>query len=1119
MNERRAAWRQSMTALAQATADEGPGPLEGLNPDALAQGARTALQFGFVDDLDWLAPAPAGSALYELASALPIGPEQREIGRRVLARIVGADAETFVTIARRMALGTGKGLASQGMRARVALVTELPISLGVNDGPLALAIASRRDLAREWIAVPSTGSLSSRRLAARLLERAAYEAARRAAHGDDYSLRIFRSDAVSQAWDRLLADRESLVWRHVAVARGLLAPWVPGIAAAIEKALAPNLSPTEWRRAAASVAANVAVAPAPAIAVARKALAQGLLDRDPGAGSAFLWGAPRAAESEEEAARELLDLVFEKAKPDIGEAVLDLRAELGKSPIADRMAKRALDLLSQRAKHGNDDGAEALAQEVARDLGGEARNDEPVRDHITRALEAFVRHGAKDAHGLARQALAAAQGSVNALEAIGVDEESAEGSSGSIARRMSLAVLRDIDISLLERDALGQLLALGGGMEQARTAEEALDGIRDRLADWILTREEKPVPFKGGTELPHVTLPLRRLRALLHVADSDVGDADQDAKRAARLRSRELRITRALLNRFEVGPASPLRRTIVAGLARALDAVVRVGVCDAVDVLLVVVRVIVDPKEIDTLGEASMDPDVVKALQSYARFAASMAGEVDVEKARAAFDAMAADVDADSSGHAQALRAVLVRLGSALGTLSSAASLRALAGASGEPEAVAALENALSSLAQLAIGARGRLDPERARGVATQGAARPLTVAVSRALSSASAKAEGKPTPVTGLSKKLDGTSAALPRRGQQLDEHGVAASLDAMLAGVPKAIAKLVTTVVWRLAELPVEGTEPVDTASRAVPESLPPWLPTRRTLGGFYVARALSSGALGSVFVATRVEDKGEPNPEKFALKVPEYSASAARALSEAEFLKMFREEAGALIALPHHPNLARFVTFDAGSKPKPILVMELVEGITLERLLQSRGLDATRALVLLDDVLKGLEAMHSIGVGHLDLKPSNVVMRKGEQAVLVDFGLAGRHIRPGCATAPYGAPEVWGALESKAPWLPSKADIYAFGCVAYETMTGKTLFDGESEMALVTKHIAHDGMPPGVKALVDRKGAPGLAEFLYRTLRRHPNDRPSATEVRKELARITPALARVKWPIEAA
>jgi hypothetical protein len=161
--ERRASWRQSMAELARVTAEEGPGPLEGLHPEALQAGVRAALQIGLVDDLDWLAPPAAGSALYELASALPLGPEQREIGRRVLARLFAADAATFVAIARRMARGAGKGLASSGMRARVALVTELPIGLGVADAPLALALASRRDLAREWIAQPSTGSLPSRR--------------------------------------------------------------------------------------------------------------------------------------------------------------------------------------------------------------------------------------------------------------------------------------------------------------------------------------------------------------------------------------------------------------------------------------------------------------------------------------------------------------------------------------------------------------------------------------------------------------------------------------------------------------------------------------------------------------------------------------------------------------------------------------------------------------------------------------------------------------------------------------------------------------------------------------------------------------------------------------------
>src|SRR5258708_6970783 len=299
-----------------------------------------------------------------------------------------------------MALGGGRGLSSAGMRARIALAAELPLALGISDGPLALALASRRDLAREWIDVPSTGSLPSRRLAARLLERAAYEAARRAAQGDDHSLRVFKADAVARAWERLLADRESLVWRHVAVARGLLAPWMPALGSAIEEALAPSLSPTEWRRAAASIAAHAAVAPERAVALAENAVSQGLLQRDPGAAAAFVWGVPRAAEAEPEAAAELLEHVFSQAGPEIGEAVVDLRAELGDSPIAQRASERALALMASRPKAAGDDGAEAIAREVRRDLEGAPRDDEPIRAEIPRALRSFSTGGPQDAHPL-----------------------------------------------------------------------------------------------------------------------------------------------------------------------------------------------------------------------------------------------------------------------------------------------------------------------------------------------------------------------------------------------------------------------------------------------------------------------------------------------------------------------------------------------------------------------------------------------------------------------------------------------------------------------------------------------------------------------------------------------
>lgn len=266
----------------------------------------------------------------------------------------------------------------------------------------------------------------------------------------------------------------------------------------------------------------------------------------------------------------------------------------------------------------------------------------------------------------------------------------------------------------------------------------------------------------------------------------------------------------------------------------------------------------------------------------------------------------------------------------------------------------------------------------------------------------------------------------------------------------------------------------------------------------------------------MVTRIEEKGDAGAERLALKVPEYSGSAARALSEAEFMKMFREEASALIALPQHPNLARFVTFDAGSKPKPILVMELVEGVTLERLLEAGGLDTTRALAVLDDVLSGLEAMHAVGVAHLDIKPSNVVMRGGEQAVLVDFGLAGKHLRPGCATGAYGAPEVWGALEGSLDPSPPKADIYAFGCLAFETLTRTVLFDAESEVTQIAMHLAHDGLPEGFKPLSKRPELALLVELIFSALRRDPADRPTAGRLRKKLSQIGPALAKLDWPL---
>jgi serine/threonine protein kinase len=336
---------------------------------------------------------------------------------------------------------------------------------------------------------------------------------------------------------------------------------------------------------------------------------------------------------------------------------------------------------------------------------------------------------------------------------------------------------------------------------------------------------------------------------------------------------------------------------------------------------------------------------------------------------------------------------------------------------------------------------------------------------------------------------------------------------------------------VLQRLEQLPLraEAIERRSTSfAPSVPKEapLPGWLTGRRTLGGFYVLHALGTGGVGSVFVVKRVEERHRDDAVRFALKVPDYSAEAARTLSEEQFLQLFQQEAGALLALPRHTNLAAFVTFDAGARPKPILVMELVEGPTLERVLERGDLSLSGALTLLDGIGAGLEAMHQVGIGHLDLKPSNVILRSQQRAngevvtpVLVDFGLAGRHLRPGCGTGLYGAPEIWGLIPAGHEPKPASADVYAFACLIFEVLTGKPLFDEHNELAVINAHLSHDGYPSALRNLAGRGGRQELCELLFNGLRRHPGERINVAEMRDGLRELAPALRKHGWPLRAA
>jgi serine/threonine protein kinase len=167
----------------------------------------------------------------------------------------------------------------------------------------------------------------------------------------------------------------------------------------------------------------------------------------------------------------------------------------------------------------------------------------------------------------------------------------------------------------------------------------------------------------------------------------------------------------------------------------------------------------------------------------------------------------------------------------------------------------------------------------------------------------------------------------------------------------------------------------------------------------------------------------------------------------------------------------------------------------------------------------------AMHKKGIGHLDVKPSNVILRDPDgmagpepprDPVLVDFGLAGRKVRPGCATANYGAPEIWGSLGEGAALSPLPADVYAYGCLAFEVLTGETLFDVPSPMGIITNHLSHDGSPEGVDTLAADAELLPLAEALRTTLRQDPEERAAMIDVKRSLGKLRKRYEGASWPL---
>jgi serine/threonine-protein kinase len=262
---------------------------------------------------------------------------------------------------------------------------------------------------------------------------------------------------------------------------------------------------------------------------------------------------------------------------------------------------------------------------------------------------------------------------------------------------------------------------------------------------------------------------------------------------------------------------------------------------------------------------------------------------------------------------------------------------------------------------------------------------------------------------------------------------------------------------------------------------------------LGPYEVIAPLGSGGMGEVYRARDTKLGRE-----VAIKVLPGSLA-----SDPERLSRFEREARVLASL-NHPHIAAIYGVE-DSTPVKALVLELVEGATLQDRIETGPIPLEEALSIARQIAEALESAHDRGIVHRDLKPANVKVGADDEVKVLDFGLA-KALDPVASTsspdithsptlsigtqdgmilgtAAYMSPE-----QARGKPIDRRADIWAFGVVLCEMLTGRRLFEGETVSdtlaAVLRQEIRLDGLPRDTPAAVR-----GL---LARCLDRDPKSR---------------------------
>jgi serine/threonine protein kinase len=274
---------------------------------------------------------------------------------------------------------------------------------------------------------------------------------------------------------------------------------------------------------------------------------------------------------------------------------------------------------------------------------------------------------------------------------------------------------------------------------------------------------------------------------------------------------------------------------------------------------------------------------------------------------------------------------------------------------------------------------------------------------------------------------------------------------------------------------------------------------------LGPYEIQSAIGAGGMGEVYRA-----RDSRLNRDVAIKILPASFS-----SDPERLQRFAQESRAAAAL-NHPNILSI--FDIGEdRGAPYVVSELLEGETLRDRLRNGALTSRKAIDYAQHVASGLAAAHEKGIVHRDLKPENIFVTGDGRVKILDFGLAkltqsevdqsgdaptqqvGTEAGTIMGTAGYMSPE-----QVRGKPTDSRSDIFSFGAVLYEMLSGKRAFHGDSAVDTMSAILKED--PPDLSE-TNRNISPALERIVRHCLEKSPAERfQSARDVAFNLEALT-------------